>query len=76
MALAIVTAVGSFWSWGIIHNFATESAKKRTNYTGGFYDLTQQEAESTPNWITLINMGFSLAGLGLLVMGVIFILRE
>ena len=50
----------SFWSWGIMHNFATEEAKKRPAYTGGFYDLTKQEARVAPDWITRINFVSSI----------------
>jgi len=73
MILAIIAAVGSFWSWGIMHNYAVEAARRRLSYTGRFYDFTEGEVESVPNWITLINMIFSLGGLVLLIVGVIMI---
>lgn len=63
MVLAILSAIGSFWSWGVMHNFATEVAKRRPTYTGGFYDITPQEADSVPNWIAGLNIGFSVASL-------------
>jgi protein-S-isoprenylcysteine O-methyltransferase Ste14 len=69
--LAFITLVVCFWSWGVMHNFATESAKKRRNYKGGFYDFTEKDIEAVPNWITWINMGFSLLGLGILITGIL-----
>ena len=35
-ALAIACAAGCFWSWGIMHNYATNAAKKRSSYRGDF----------------------------------------
>lgn len=35
MVLALATAVGCFWSWGVMHNYATDAAKHRRDYTGG-----------------------------------------
>jgi hypothetical protein len=75
MILAIVVGVGCFWSWGIMHNYATEAAKHRPNYTGGFCDITGREAQAVPNWISMVNMLFSLAGLVLLVIGIVMIVR-
>lgn len=71
MVLAIIAAVGCFWSWGIMHNYATELAKHRKSYTGGFYDITPGEAQSVPELVAGINMGFSLAGLILFIMGLV-----
>ncbi|MGB2984526.1 MAG: hypothetical protein WBE26_01475 [Phycisphaerae bacterium] len=76
MVIAIVALVGCFWSWGIMHNYATELAKRRSNYTGGFYDVTKREAHSVPDWITVINMVFSLAGLVLLTTGIVLTIRK
>ena len=76
MILAIVTTVGCFWSWGIMHNYATDMAKRRSNYTGGFYDITDQEADLVPNWITIVNMLFSLAGLVLFITGIVMMVRK
>jgi len=75
MILAIVAAVGAFWSWGIMHNYASEAAKRRSNFTGGFYDFNITEAESVPDWITIANMLFSLAGLILLITGIVMMVR-
>ena len=75
MILAIIATIGCFWSWGVMHNFATESAKRRRNYGGGFHDIIPQEVESVPDWIARINMGFSLIGLLLLITGIVMMLR-
>jgi hypothetical protein len=46
-----------------MHTFATEVAKRRPNYTGSFYDITPKEADSVPNWIASLNIGFTVASL-------------
>jgi len=71
MILAIIAALGAFWSWGVMHNYGTELAKRRQNYKGGFYDITRQEAETVPDLISWANMGFSIASLILLIIGII-----
>ncbi len=76
MVIAIVAAVGSLWSWGIMHNYATDLAKRRSNYTGRFYDITDSEAGAVPNWIAIVNMIFSLAGLVLVITGIVFMVRQ
>lgn len=50
-AIAIITVIGCFWSWGIMHNFATDLARKRSNYSGEFGDIKDFEAQAVPNWI-------------------------
>jgi hypothetical protein len=74
MILAIVAALGAFWSWGVMHNYATELAKRRQNYKGGFFDITAQEAKALPDWISWANMGFSIAGLVLIIIGIIMLI--
>ena len=76
MVVAIVTAVGCLWSWGIMHNYATDAAKRRSDYTGGFYDFTKQEAEAVPNWITVVNIGFNFVSVILLIAGIVFELSQ
>ena len=65
--LAAASAVGCFWSWGIMHNYATDAARQRPSYRGGFHDISETEAEAVPNRITIINLGFSIVAIGLLV---------
>ncbi|MFH1922138.1 MAG: hypothetical protein ABIP48_19920, partial [Planctomycetota bacterium] len=69
--LAVVDMVGAFWSWAVMHNFATESAKRRPDYSGGFYDLTAQDADAIPDWIATVNMAFAGLGVILLVLSLI-----
>jgi len=64
LVVTLLLTLVSFWSWGIMHNFATEAAKKRSSYEGGFYDFTPQEAHAVPNWITRINL---LSSIGILI---------
>ena len=62
LASAIVVGVIELWSWGIMHNYATDAAKQRSGYTGGFHDFTAQEVNTVPNWISTINLiGFVMA---------------
>jgi hypothetical protein len=70
-ALAIASSAGCFWSWGIMHNYATNAAKKRSSYRGDFYDLTGEEVRSAPNWVTVVNMFLALAAVGLLITGIV-----
>lgn len=76
MVMAVVCIVGCFWSWGVMHNYATEFAKRRPTYSGEFYDLTNSEARAVPNWITVLNIIFTLLGLVLLIMGILFLSIE
>ena len=76
MVIAIVVAVGCFWSWGIMHNYATELAKRRSTYGGGFYDITNREALAVPDWISAVNILFSLTGIVLLITGIVFMIRK
>lgn len=71
MALAILSGIGCFWSWGIMHNYATETAKRRSSYIGGFYDITPREADSVPNWVTGLNLIFAVVSLILLATAII-----
>lgn len=73
--LWLVAAVGvgviELWSWGTMHNFATDAAKYRGSYTGRFYDITRQEADAVPNWIAMLNLVGFIAAIGLLIVGFI-----
>ena len=71
--ITVIIMIGCFWSYGVMHNYATEMAKRRANYTGSFYDITSKEAEAIPDWIALINMAFSLLGIILFVATVVII---
>mgnify|MGYP001597503265 CR=1 FL=1 len=75
MIISIFVFIGTFWSYGIMHNFATEAAKKRNSYVGGFNDFTEKEVGSAPDWITGINMIMSIIGIILLVTSIIIIIR-
>lgn len=43
---------------------------------GGVYDFTKREADAVPNWISFLNMVFSIFGLLLLIAGIVFKLRK
>ena len=67
--MAMCSVVASFWSWGIMHNYAVEEANKRPDYTGEFHDLTPEEAATAPDWATKINMASFVLGAVLLLVG-------
>ncbi len=71
MAFAIIVSIGCLWSWGVMHNYATNSAEMRSRYKGDFYDFTQRDINSVPDWITWANMGLSLLGGILLIAAVL-----
>ena len=55
-----------------MHNYATELAKRRSDYSGDFYDITDREADAVPDWVTVINVLSTLCGLILLILGIVF----
>lgn len=69
--IALFGAIGAFWSYGIMHNYATNAARRRDDYKGGFYDLTKFEADSVPDRVALVNMVFSVVCLLALVAAVV-----
>ncbi len=71
MILAALSGIGCFWSWGIMHNFATNATKQRQDYRGGFYDIAPSEADSVPNWIAGLNLLCTVASLILLATAII-----
>ncbi len=71
LTLSIIAIVGCLWSWGIMHNYAIQAASRRSGFSGGFSDITDREADSVPNWIAYINMGFALLGVALLIAAIV-----
>ena len=57
-------------TYGIMHNYATESAKKRLDYSGKFYDFTHRDADAIPDWLAQVNFLLSIITLGFLVYGI------
>ena len=73
LAASAVATMGELWSFGVIHNYAMDAATKRPGFRGGFWDVTAPEAESAPNRITMINLAFAVACLGVLATALIFV---
>lgn len=71
LIVALIITVLCFWSWGIMHNYATNAAKKRNNYSGNFFDITDEEASIVPDWITFINIISTVGNLLLLIVSLI-----
>ncbi len=67
--VAAAVALLEVWSYGIMHNHAVESAKKRLDYSGGFFDFNDRDWDAVPNWLAVVNMAGFLAAVGLLVAG-------
>lgn len=76
MVGAIVNVVGCFWLWGVLHNYATDHAKRRPDYSGRFYDITKREANADLERIAAIHLIFSLIGLAPLITGSVFLGTE
>lgn len=74
MWTSILFSIGTLWSLGIMHNYATEIAKKRKSYTGDFFDFEKDEVIDVPNWISRINMFFSLSSFVLLIVSIVIII--
>ncbi|MCY4584796.1 MAG: hypothetical protein OXB98_02040 [Bryobacterales bacterium] len=54
-----------------MHNYAVEEAKRRSDYTGEFYDLTPEEAAAVPDWLAKVNFAAFAVGVVLLIVGFI-----
>jgi len=68
--IALCTGVLSLWSYGVMHNYATEAAKQRPGYSGKFYDISESEADSVPNWLAAASMLSSVAAMFLFVIAI------
>jgi len=71
LVLAAISVVGSLWSYGVMHNFALESARRRQNYSGEFYDFRVTDLDAVPNWLAKANFLFSVGAFILLVVAVV-----
>ncbi len=71
LSLSIFIGLVNFWSFGIMHNYAIESSKRRRRFHGGFSDYDEFDALSIPNWITWINMFSFFVLVVLLIIGIV-----
>lgn len=69
--LAVIGAVGCFWSWGVMHNYATNAAKHRRDYRGEFADFRPDEIDAVPNGLAVVNMVFTVITVGALVASIV-----
>ena len=72
---AATDTIGTFWSYGVMHNYAVAAALRRRSFRGGFYDIETREADAVPDWIAYLNLGFSLAAVGLLILSAVIAAR-
>ena len=68
--LSAIAAIGCLFSWGLMHAYAARSAKQRENSTGLDYRLTEADALSVPDWITYINMAFTILAFLMMAMAI------
>lgn len=74
IAMAILSAAAtvlSFWSLGVMHNFAVEQARGRSSFRGGFGDFEPGELIPIPRWLTTLNFLSSLVVLVMLAWSVV-----
>lgn len=71
MWIEIATTIVALWSYGVMHNFAVASAKRRADYNGGFYVLTHADLNAVPDRLAQLNMLVSLAALILAIVAAV-----
>jgi len=59
--VAAAFALISLWTWGIMHNQATEAAKRRLGFRGDFFDFRASEIAAVSDKLTVLNF-FSTFG--------------
>jgi len=69
--LSVAFGAVATWSYGIMHNHAMEAAKRRSGFSGRFYDTTEQGAEAAPNWLAALNMLSSIGAFVLLIVAIL-----
>ena len=67
--LAMTLTFILFWSHGVMHNFATESAERRPGFRGGFYEFTVRDLDAIPDRLAWVNGLSSIASIGFFVYG-------
>lgn len=70
-AIGGLLALICLWSWGVMHNYATESAKRRADYTGAFFDLSERDVAAVPDWLVTVNMLATLGAVAMLVIAAV-----
>ena len=87
-SVCVVIAVLSFWSWGVMHNYAMNSAKARwdsirenmiqegrtpeemNRLESTPIHLTYADVNAIPDWLAMVNMFVTFAGIGMLIWGI------
>jgi hypothetical protein len=68
---AIVCTVGTLWTFGIMHNYAVEAAKQRSDYKGEFSNFTKREVDAIPNRLAFLNFLFSAASFIFMIVAIV-----
>lgn len=74
LGIAALCTIGTLWTYGVMHNYAMEAAKRRPGFRGGFWDIEPREADAVPNALAVVSFVFSLASAVLLVTGIVLAL--
>ena len=61
VGFSVASALVSLWSYGVMHNFAMDAARRRRGFRGGFWDITATEADAAPDWVALVNFCAAVA---------------
>ena len=75
MGGAMAAAAVIYWSWGRMHSYVAGAAKRRSKNGRDAGAAADREARGVPDWVAALNMLSSLAGLILLVAGIVFLVR-
>jgi hypothetical protein len=88
-SLAVTGSLVALWSWGVMHNHATRSAKRRRElvvemmraegqadeeiqkYDSSLINPDPADAKAIPDWLAMVNLLATLAGVVLLIWGAI-----
>ncbi len=74
LGFAGICTVGTFWTYGIMHNYSIDAAAGRRSFRGTFREITPRDTEAVPNALALVNLVFSVASLGLLIAAILLAL--
>lgn len=75
--VAIISMLLHFWSWGVMHNFATDEARRLSSRNPGFWfdrmdeSQKQQLLHAVPDHVAWINLIASAVAILLLLYGII-----
>lgn len=72
LVVAVVSAIGTFWTYGMMHNYAYYAAWLRRRHRGGEQGILAEDAETAPNGLAVANFLCTLVSVGLLVFALVY----